>query len=239
MGTSTDYTAPPNWSQLKSKVTRSGNAPLTPEKSRDILNDYVSNNGGSGKISSGGGQLGTGRTARTAGSSLGGFFSSVAANGLENTLRDSGLQNLIGKSLTDLILGIVALCGGTDGDQDSVDARQAISRTMDELCADSETPEELEVKLEASVSADGLGKLLMQYFGNYLYEQFCRVFFSQLVKRHGDTKAESFLGDIKDVIKSNVEHTTFGEDLTKVDWFGDEGNKMAESIMKNTFEIFE
>ena len=173
MGTSADYTAPPNWAQLKTKVTKSGKAPLTPGKSRDILCDYVSNNGGSGTISRGGGQLGTGRTARTAGRSLGGFFSSVAANGLENTLRESGLQDLIGKSLTDLVLGIVSLCGGTDGDHDSVDARQAISRTMDELCADSETPEELETRLEASVGADGLGKLLMQYFGNYLYEQFC------------------------------------------------------------------
>lgn len=239
MGTSADFSAPPNWQNVKSDVTRSGGRPATPAKAREILRDYVSTNGGSGRISSGRGQLGNGRTAKNAARSLGGFISSVSRDGLDSTLRSSGLENLVGKSVTEILLGIVSLCGGTDGDIDSVDARNALSTTMDEMCKDVATPDELEAILTTQMNGDGLGELMIRYFGNYLFEQFCRTFFGQLVQKHGDLKATSFLDSIRDVIKSDLAHRTVGSDLTKVNWFGREGNQIATAIMKDTLAVFE
>lgn len=239
MGTSADYSAPPNWKNVKSDITRSGGQAPTPQKAGELVRDYVSENGGSGRMSSGRGQLGSGKTARRAARSLGGFVSSVARDGLDNALRDSGLQDFVGKSVTETLLGIVSLCGGTDGDIDSVDARNALSRTMDEVCKDATTPEELENVLREQMDGDGLGTLMMTYFGNYLFEQFCRVFFGQLVKKHGDQKANSFLNSIRQVIKSTLANKTVGVDLTKVNWFGREGTQMSQSIMKTTLAVFE
>lgn len=239
MGTSADFSAPPNWKNVKSDVTRSGRRPASPAKARDILRDYVSTNGGSGRMSSGRGQLGNGRTAKNTARSLGGFVSSVSRDGLESALRSSGLENLVGKSVTEILLGIVSLCGGTDGDIDSVDARNALSTTMDEMCKDVATPDELEVTLTAQMNGDGLGELMTRYFGNYLFEQFCRTFFGQLVQKHGDLKATSFLDSIRDVIKSDLAHRTVGSDLAKVNWFGIEGNQIATAIMKDTLTVFE
>ncbi len=239
MGTSADYAAPPNWSNVKGDVTRSGGRSLTPAKSRELLRDYVSMSGGASRMSRGGGQLGSGGTARNAARSLGGFISAVATEGLDSALRDSGFQDLIGKSVTEILLGIVSLCGGTDGDIDSVDARNALSRTLDEICADAATPDELEAILRSQMDGDGLGELMMSYFGNYLFEQFCRVFFGQLVKKHGDIKANSFLQSIRDVIKSDLKHKTLGLDLAQVDWFGKEADTVASLIMQNTLAVFE
>lgn len=239
MGTSADYSAPPNWSNMKGDVTRSGGGSLTPAKTGELLRDYISTNGGSGRMSSGGGQLGSGATARNAARSLGGFVSAVARDGLDATLRSHGLGELVGKSVTEILLGIVALCGGTDGDIDSVDARNALSETTDELCKDAETADELAALLEAQMNADALGKLLMTYFGNYLYEQFCRVFFAQLERKHGDQRAASFLDSIKDFIKSSLRNKTMDMDLSKIDWFGNEGTQIAQAIMANTLTVFE
>lgn len=239
MGTSADYAAPPNWSSVKGDVTRSGGRSLTPVKSRELLREYVSTSGGASRMSRGAGQLGNGGTARHAARSLGGFIAAVARDGLDSALRDSGLQDLIGKSVTETLLGIVSVCGGTDGDIDSVDARNALSRTLDEICADAATPDELEAILRSQMSGESLGALLMAYFGNYLYEQFCRVFFGQLIKKHGDVKATSFLESIRDVIKSDLKHRTLGLNLTQVDWFGREGDAMARMIMQNTLAVFE
>ena len=141
--------------------------------------------------------------------------------------------------MTEIFLGIVSLCGETDGDIDSVDARNALSRTMDEMCKDLASPEELETVLKEQMDGDNLGRLMMTYFGNYLFEQFCRVFFGQLVKKHGDQKATLFLNSIRDVIKSALEHKTVGMDLTAIQWFGRDGTRMAQTIMQNTLAVFE
>lgn len=239
MGTSADFSAPPNWGGMKGDVTRSGHQPLTPAKCQSLLSDYVSQSGGSRSISSGGGQLGSGSTARKAARSLGGFISSVGRDGLDSTLRANGLQDLVGGTVTEILLGILSLCGGTDGDIDSVDARNALSDTMDELCQNATTPEELEALLQGQANADALGSLLIAYFSNYLYQQFCRVFFAQLEKKHGLDVAASFLSSIKDFIHSSVKNETVGQDLSKVNWFGPEGERVAQTIMQNTLAVFE
>lgn len=239
MGTSADYSAPPNWSSVKSDVTRNGGQTPTTKKARALIRDYISGNGGSRRMSSGRGQLGSGKTARNVVRSLGSFVSAVARDGLDSALRDNGLKDLIGKSVTETLLGIVSLCGGNEGDIDSVDARNALSKTMDEVCKDVSSPEELEAVLMVQMQGDKLGKLMLHYFGNYLFEQFCRVFFGQLVQKHGDVKANSFLRSIRDVIKSGLVNETIEADLTTVNWFGREGNRMAQNILNNTLVVFE
>ncbi|WP_146518429.1 hypothetical protein [Stieleria varia] len=110
---------------------------------------------------------------------------------------------------------------------------------MDEVCKDVASPDELEAALLERMDGDGLGELMMAYFGNYLFEQFCRVFFGQLLKKHGDQKANSYLDSIRDVLKSDLANKTVGSDLTKIDWFGREGTQMAQTIMSNTLAVFE
>lgn len=239
MGTSADFSAPPNWGGMKSDVTRSGHQPLSPAKCQSLLRDYISQSGGARTISSGGGQLGSGATARHAARSLGGFISSVGRDGLDSTLRANGLHDLIGGTVTEILLGIVSLCGGTDGDIDSVDARNALSETMDELCQNVATPEALEAILQGQVSLIALGSLLIAYFSNYLYQQFCRVFFAQLEKKHGLDGAALFLSSIKDFIHSSVKNETVGQDVSKVNWFGPDGERVAQTIMQNTLAVFE
>lgn len=239
MGTSADFSAPPNWGGMKGDVTRSGHQPLTPAKCQSLLRDYVSQSRGATSMASGGGSLGSGSTARNAARSLGGFISSVGRDGLDSTLRANGLQDLVGGSVTDILLGILSLCGGTEGDIDSVDARNALSDTMDELCQNATTPEELDGLLQGQANADALGTLLVSYFSNYLYQQFCRVFFAQLEKKHGFDGAASFLSSIKDFIHSSVRNETVGQDLSKLNWFGPEGERVSQAIMQNTLAVFE
>lgn len=239
MGTSADFSAPPNWnSDLKGTVTRTGGQRPTPAKVREILGEYVSSNGGSSGMSSGGGRLGSGATARSIASSLGGFVSSVARDGLDSALRSAGLSDLVGRPVTEVLLGLVARFGGTGGDVDSVDARNALSTTMDELCQDINSPEELGELLSGQVNEDRLGNILMNFFANYLYEQFCRVFFAQLITKHGDVQARSYLGAIRDVIASDVSRQTVGLELNGIDWAGQQGKSIAQTIMQNTLAIF-
>ena len=127
MGTSADYSAPPSWGGLKRDVTRAGYSRLTRAKAGQLLRDHIGQNGGSGRITSGRGQLGSGRTAKEIARSFGGFVQQVVEVGLPEALRRNGLQDLVGRTAQETLLGIMSLCGGTDGSIDSVDAKCVIT----------------------------------------------------------------------------------------------------------------
>lgn len=239
MGTSTDYSAPPKWGGLKNAVSRAGSKALTPAKAHRLVLDHISNGGGSSRIASGGGQLGSGKTARQIARTLGGFIREVGEAGLATALRKHGLDSLVGKSAPEILLGLMGFCGGRDGSQDSVDSRNAYSRTMDELCSSAATADELEAILVSLADAARLAGLMITFFGNYVYEQFCRVFFAQLIRKHGERRAESFLKQIHEFIASRLRNMTLGSDLTGLDWFGTEGDRMAGQIMQDTLAVFE
>lgn len=239
MGTSTDYSAPPNWGSLKAEVTRAGGQSLTAVKAGELLRDHIGYNGGSQRIASNGGVLGGGRTSQQIARNVAGFISRVGSVGLAETLRENGLADLIGRPAQEVLLGIVGLCGGTNGSIDAADARSALSRLMDELCEDTETADDVEKVLNSQTDGAAMSELLMKFFAYYLYEQFCRVFFKQLVQKHGEERAESFLNDILDFIQSALENRILGLDVSKVNWFGSEGNHMATAIMQQTLEVFE
>ena len=52
---------------------------------------------------------------------------------------------------------------------------------MDELREQAQTAEDVDGILKAHADGVRLADLLMTYFGYYLYEQFCRLVFAQLV----------------------------------------------------------
>jgi hypothetical protein len=163
----------------------------------------------------------------------------VGEVGLAQALESRGLHALVGNSAQEILLGILGLCGGQDGSQDSVDARNAYSRTMEELCKSAVTAEEVETVLVALADISRLAALMVTFFGNYIYEQFCRVFFAQLVQKHGERRAESFLKQIHEYIESRLRNLTLGVELTGIDWFGLEGDRMAMQIMQDTLAVFE
>lgn len=239
MGTSTDYSAPPNWSRLKGEVTRAGHDSLTSEKAGQLLANHISNNGGAYQIASGRGQLGSGKAAQQIARSLGRFVRQVGEFGLAETLSRNGLQDLVNKPAQETLLGIVSLCGGTEGSIDAVDARNALSRTIDELCENATTAAEVESVLGNIADGQRMVDLLMIFFGNYLYEQFCRVFFGRLIQKHGEQRAESFLGDIFDYIKSSLRNHTLGINARGIDWFGADGDRLSAQIMQSTLAVFE
>jgi len=109
---------------------------------------------------------------------------------------------------------------------------------MDQLLKDLDTPEQVEEALNQIMEGETLESLLTQFFGYYLYEQFCRVFYERLENRVGRSNADSYLSSIFDTIKSTLELMTSDRDLSQIDWKGAEGQNIADQILQDTFEIF-
>lgn len=241
MGTSSGYEAPttPDWKDLKGRVTRaarSGSA--SPSSARNTLRGFIGNSGGARNISRGGGAMGAGRSAQNTARSVGGFISSVGSVGLQQTLESFGLSEFVGKSAGEIIPALVDKLGGPASTINDSDARNALSKLMKEILGDLETPEQVEEALEHVVAEEGLEDLISKYFGYYLYEQFCRVFYERLVNRVGRQDADSYLKSILDTIKASLSLKVSGRDLSQIDWRGAEGQNISDNILQETFEIF-
>lgn len=241
MGTSSRYEAPttPDWGNLKSQVTRaSRSGSASPSSARDTLRGFIDASGGARNISRGGGTIGGGKSAQNTARRVGGFISSVGSVGLRQTLESYGLSEFVGKSAGEIIPALVDKLGGPATTINDSDARNALSKTMNELLGDLETPEQVEETLEQVVAEEGLEDLLSKFFGHYLYEQFCRIFYERLVNKVGRQNADSYLKSILDTIKASLALKVSGRDLSQIDWGGAEGQNISDHILQETFEIF-
>jgi len=243
MGTSKSYSAPPSWSDLKANVTRTARGgSITPAKARQLINSFIAHNGGAHVMSGGGGggqgggTVAGGRAAREVASRIGGFISDVSRVGLEGALRNAGWSDLVGHPVQEILHALLDRLGGDASTIDDVDARMALSNLNAKYFSDAETAEELEQRLTSQV--DNLETVLQDFFGFYLYEVFCRVFFERLMQRVGDTRAHSFLKEISDFINSTLANRVASRDISRIDWAGPEGETITADIMETTLKVF-
>lgn len=243
MGTSAAYSAPPSWGDLKSAVTvAAGAGAITPRKAGELVSSFLQHNGGANVIArggggGGGGSVAKGGNARSTASRLGAFISDVGRLGLAGALEAAGWGDLAGKPVREVLNTLLDRLGGESSTIDDVDARMAFAALEKQYFDEAQTTQQLEQLMVAQVSQ--IESLLQDFFGLYLHEVFCRVFFERLVQRVGETRAYAVLGQIKDFIRAKLDNLSAERDISKVDWRGAEGQQITSDVMESTLRVFE
>jgi hypothetical protein len=239
MGTSTSYNAPGSWGPLKREVTTAADQGAASAATVGrIVSHFIQENGGAARMSGGGGSGGTigGSAGRAVAQRLGGFISAVGEVGLAEALRREGLADLIGRPVQEILGALLDRLGGPASTIDDVDARTALARLQEELLKDAQSPQDVERILQEQVAT--LDVMLRDYFGLYLFEQFCRVFFERLVQKKGESKALAFLSDIKKFIEATLVNRVGRRAVAKIAWAGQEGARLCSDIMQATLAVF-
>jgi hypothetical protein len=242
VGTSAPYDAPSSWSDLKGNITRAARAEIVGgARARSLIRSLIVHNGGRNEMARGGrqgasGSAGSAAPARNVASRLGAFIADVGSLGFAEAAARLGLGDLSGKTVSEILLGLLDKLGGDSSTIDDADARQALSDLQEELFAEAADAEELEIILLNA--AQSLETILERFFGYYIFEQFSRVSFERLVQRVGDLKATSFLSQIREFIQSALANRAAEKNLSKVDWAGAEGAAIVSQILDQTLEVF-
>ncbi|WP_243356477.1 hypothetical protein [Bacillus litorisediminis] len=239
MGTSKGYDAPttPQWGDLKGKVSRlAKEGPLGIDNSKQLVGQFIRANGGSQGVARNGG-MGA-KSAQAIAKNLGSFLSLVNRIGLNEVLKQAGLEHLKDRTTSDIVLSLIDYFGEDASTIDQVDARNALSQLMDELFEEAEGMDDIGQVLEGSANPDKLTEILEKFFGYYVYQQFCRSFYERLASKVGNTQAESFLNDILDYIKSEITVLALDRDITQVDWNGQEGEEICAQVLEKTLDVF-
>lgn len=255
MGTSKGYGLPTggDWTPLKTEATKfvkeEGKGSVSPE---DFLRHYVHAYGGSKALAQGrggssdgkttksrGGSGGAGRAARTSGRSLGGFLTTVSTRGLDEALREVGLEGAIGKPADEVAASLLDVLASPGSTLDEHAARLALAKVNDELLKDAKSYNDVANLLSKALDKFGLVRILASFFARYLFECFCRDFYETWVKVVGKQKASRSLRSIKDCIQSCLKARLAGRDVTTIDLHGREGLRITQQVMQDTLDIFE
>ena len=241
MGTSANYNAPtsPQWRKLKGKVTRlTGQGSPSSTGIKEIFRDFVNANYGSSLRVSGPSGAARRQVAQNVARKMGGFFSSVADVGFHKAFEDAGLGSLEGKTLSEIAHSLLDHLGGPSNTLDETDARTALCDLMDEILNDADSPEDIEEAMETRSYGEALDNLIRRFFGYYIYEQFCRNFYGQLVANIGNEETEKSVDEIRIYICEVLKDATGDQDVSQINWNSDQGQQIIEEILQETLEVF-
>jgi hypothetical protein len=258
MGTSANYGGPPNWGPVKASVTRAAQqGHLTQQKAATIMSNFVSAmsdsprggfvaGGGGGGGHSGGGGAGGGRGGRKSSSrsrgvhgiaaSVGSFLSDVKERGLRDALRGLGIGNIDDTEPESLVLILADVLGGSGSTIDEVDLRTALCELLRELTKDLQDINQVETALRTA--AANLEQVIRDLFGHYIFERFNTTNCANLDAKGGVAKTDSFLGEIKRFIDTQLRLEGTRRELTSVNWRGTEGKSIVEEILQQTIAVF-
>ena len=236
MGTSTNYKAPtsPQWRNLKTKVTRLTNqGRLSSSNVREIVQDFMTVNFDLSR----GASIGGITAGRRAAQNIGGFFSSIAAVGFSEAFEQAGLGSLEGKSVHEIWVSLLDYLCGTGSTIDEVDARQALSDLMSPTF-DADSSEEVEETINAIIHGEALDDLIRRFFGYYIYHRFCRVFYNRLATDIGHMQANECIDEIQDYIFRTLKYVTRYQEVSQIDWNGNQGEQIVNDILQGILGVF-
>jgi len=145
---------------------------------------------------------------------------------------------LVGRPAEEVATGIVERLCGPGTTMDVVIAQIALNRLRQEILRGARTFEEVEQRLQEAVAEQRVSGLVMQFYGHYLYEKFCRDFYERLMQRVGADKARSSVDSIRRTIFASLRAKVGERDVGSIDWRGPEGHRLASTILDETLAIF-
>lgn len=170
---------------------------------------------------------------------LASFFGNVGSFGLREAFRLIGLEDINGKSIQQIVDYLILFCSDNSTGMDETAAAAASNQLFEEICSELETPEEFEAKLNEILSGDGLTNLLCHYFGYYLFEHLSQRFSEKISQMTGEPVCEQTFEEIKNDILGRIDLLNLYTPVQRVDWQGEEGKRLTESIFDKILYIYE
>lgn len=245
MGTSTGYLPPkgPQWNKVKSEA---GNAIKNPFDSNFrkalaahiVARSSLGGSGSSGTNSSSGGHSYGGRSTRfNVAQKLGNFISNVRTLGLEQALSDIGLSDFIGKSLNDILNGIIQVFSEGDGVFEEIDALTAIGAVLDDICRDCSNSEEFETKLKMLADAGALSEIFEKFFRYALVEDFIRRNWAKLQDKYSNDEIAKLKDNVAEFLIEKVKYEYGFESLATLNWKAPETVQLLQQIEEETLSL--
>ncbi|MDR0682061.1 MAG: hypothetical protein LBG15_09485 [Dysgonamonadaceae bacterium] len=166
------------------------------------------------------------------------FFSGVSSDGLRQTLEKIGFGSLEGKTVENIIDFLIVYCSDTTTGLDETAANKASSEVFRKIEMEAENDyEKFEQLLKTYADGNGLSNLLCLFWGNYIFEHLSQRFQEKIKQQKGEFVSRETFKIIKDDILKGVNALNEDRPVVKIDWKGQEGKNIRESIFESIIKI--
>jgi hypothetical protein len=167
---------------------------------------------------------------------LGGLIGGIAVDGLAPTLERFGLGHLVGKSRFEVLEALVAIIAGLGGDLETEAARQAACDVIEEIFGDAETFSELDA---VRLDEHALRTLLESFIALCVFYRILPQLAERLTRFSNPTSATSLERDLREFIRALVQLNLSGKDALALDWEGNQGQSIIESVVRGAYQHME
>lgn len=228
MGTSKDYTGATGggWTRVKRMATQIAKDGPTRDRVARYVEGYVAALGGPTEAAR------TSQAASRAAAGIGGFLGSVRENGLDQALRDIGLEGAIGRPGIEIISMLADELAGDGATLEDNAARQALIDCLDPELGDL-TWDDLE---QRTFTDDDVRSFLAVFLGRYVFRRVLALMMTRLNREPVDVRrrTEQELDDYTRACGVDI--------VREVDLHGfstkESGLALAEALVERTFEVF-
>lgn len=229
VGTAKSHAGPtsPEWRKAKSRATRWAKAG---GGAAGMGVGGVVAAAASALASGGDGMIGT--SGAEAAQRLGGLLTGFETAGVEPTLRGLGLDHLVGLSGVELLMGLVEYVSPESSGLEQSAASAATDATitrMYELAPDGDI-----VGDEALVAT-----LMETYFAEYIAGLILRALDKTLIDAAPGEDAARLEREVHDHVAALLEHHLDGRPVLSVDWMGEEGRALGDTITREVLEVLQ
>ena len=166
---------------------------------------------------------------------LGEFLADVARDGLDATLVQYDLSDLVGGEPLEVINEIAArVAGAGDSVEESV-AREAVLEVLSELFADAETFEQMET---IAVDADHVRDLLVRYLIEYVYRRVLQALGDRIRDNSSsDAEAARLEAQLREHIRALVSLDLSTINPLDFNWQSSEGRARVQELLADAFRM--
>ena len=223
MGTSSDHKGGSGGAWTPYKIAATGFAKNGGRNRAALaLGRHVSAIGGAAAASS------SSASGRAVGSRAGRFLSGLASVGLDQTLDELGLHDLVGADRYEVVTALVDYLSGDGDSRDAAAARDAACDLIDALFGDVSDYEEL---MAVEVDAAEVERLLLLFLTKYIVNRADII--AERLNRYADAQqARAREEEIRDFVSAMLMLQLNQLDPLAVDWEGEQGTQ----ILQTTFD---
>lgn len=230
-------TDPPEWSSLLGQATRLASSGATGgsarTRARNVVRNYVRTRGGAWKAAQGS------VAGRSTGLRIGAFLADAARHGVDQALRNLRLDEFIGRSADDLLIGLAQRLLPSPNSTDEAAATKAGLEAFYELLQQYGALEEGIHALDA-LDADGIRHALEHFIARYITTDLLSRL-SQRVENGSSTveRCDEILREISGVVLETIRLEFKGRDVLTIDWNGPEGRQLIDRQLLNAYWLLE
>lgn len=227
----------PNWGKLSRQLSYASKHETISNKNLEkIMSSFVNVAGGSKKIGTGRSKV-FGSAGRRTLNNFFGIYSSENVTILKEELATKGINLKENPTVDEIKKSLYQYCSEESSNLDETASNAALQKLLEEIFEEINSTDDFDESLDR-FNREQSDDYILFFMTEYIVEFSDELFGERIFNKQGANRKRTFK-QIRDYIKKMLETDYHRKDLNRVDWKGEDGERIITEIQTEILEVFE